>query len=147
MLHPQLGIQGLPKAMKGSNILCFWDRMKQDVCTFVVECDFCQRNKGETIKSPNTLQPLPIPPSIWRDICYSKFFHTLCIMLRWPSLSLCKLNFPILLNPKSKIQFFVHIRELRLYNLCIHRLLHYIPHTLGFVLKIKKHFEFSMQVT
>jgi hypothetical protein len=28
----------------------------------------CQRNKGETIKSPGTLQPLLIPPSIWRDI-------------------------------------------------------------------------------
>jgi hypothetical protein len=46
----------------------FWDGMKNDVCTFVAECDVCQRNKGETIKSPGTLQPLPIPPTIWRDI-------------------------------------------------------------------------------
>jgi hypothetical protein len=28
----------------------------------------CQRNKGKTIKSPGTLQPLPIPPAIWQDI-------------------------------------------------------------------------------
>jgi hypothetical protein len=42
--------------------------MKQDVRNFVVECDVCQRNKGETVKSPGTLQPLPIPPAIWRDI-------------------------------------------------------------------------------
>ena len=27
-----------------------------------------QRNKGETVKYPGTLQPLLIPPTIWRDI-------------------------------------------------------------------------------
>jgi hypothetical protein len=42
--------------------------MKKDVCIFVEKCDVCQHNKGETIKSPGTLQPLSIPPSIWRDI-------------------------------------------------------------------------------
>jgi hypothetical protein len=42
--------------------------MKQDIRNFVVEFDVCQRNKGETVKSPGTLQPLSIPPSIWRDI-------------------------------------------------------------------------------
>jgi hypothetical protein len=46
----------------------FWDGMKQDIRNFVTECDVCQRNKGETIKSLGTLQPLPIPPAIWRDI-------------------------------------------------------------------------------
>jgi hypothetical protein len=34
----------------------------------VVDCDVCQCNKGETFKYPGTLQPLLIPPSIWRDI-------------------------------------------------------------------------------
>jgi hypothetical protein len=42
--------------------------MKQDVRNFVAESDVCQRNKGETVKSPGTLQPLLIPPVIWRDI-------------------------------------------------------------------------------
>jgi hypothetical protein len=42
--------------------------MKQDIRNFFVECDVCQRNKGETVKSLTTLQPLPIPPSIWKDI-------------------------------------------------------------------------------
>jgi hypothetical protein len=42
--------------------------MKQNVRNFVAECDVFQRNKGETIKSHGTLQPLPIPPAIWRDI-------------------------------------------------------------------------------
>jgi hypothetical protein len=42
--------------------------MKQDICNFVVECEVCQCNKGETVKSMGTLQPLLIPPTIWKDI-------------------------------------------------------------------------------
>jgi hypothetical protein len=42
--------------------------MKQDIRKFVAECEVCQRNKGETVKSPGTLQPLLIPPAIWKDI-------------------------------------------------------------------------------
>ena len=42
--------------------------MKQDIRNFIIECDVCQQNKGETVKSPGTLQPLPIPPFIWKDI-------------------------------------------------------------------------------
>jgi hypothetical protein len=34
----------------------------------VVECDVFQCNKGETVEAHGTLQPLPIPPTIWRDI-------------------------------------------------------------------------------
>jgi hypothetical protein len=68
MLHPQLGTPGLPKPMTGSNVLFFWDGMKHDVHNFVDECDVCQHNKGETIKSLGTLPPLPIPPAIWWDI-------------------------------------------------------------------------------
>jgi hypothetical protein len=42
--------------------------MKQDIRKFVAECEVCQRNKGETVKSPSTIQLLPIPPAIWKDI-------------------------------------------------------------------------------
>jgi hypothetical protein len=42
--------------------------MKQDIRNFVTECEMCQRNKGEIVKSPGTLQPLPIPSAIWKDI-------------------------------------------------------------------------------
>jgi hypothetical protein len=42
--------------------------MKQDICNFFVECEVCQCNKGETIKSLGRLQPLLIPPAIWKDI-------------------------------------------------------------------------------
>jgi hypothetical protein len=34
----------------------------------VVECDVCQDNKGEIVKSLGTLQLLLIPPTVWRDI-------------------------------------------------------------------------------
>jgi hypothetical protein len=46
----------------------FWDDMKQDIRNFVAKCDVCQCNKGEIVKYPGTLQPLPIPPAIWKDI-------------------------------------------------------------------------------
>jgi hypothetical protein len=46
----------------------FWDGMKQDICNFVTECEVCQHNKGKTVKSLGTLQPLLIPPTIWKDI-------------------------------------------------------------------------------
>jgi hypothetical protein len=42
--------------------------MKHDIHNFVAECDVCQHNKGETVKSSGTVQPLPIPPTIWKDI-------------------------------------------------------------------------------
>jgi hypothetical protein len=31
-------------------------------------CEVCQRNKGEAVKSPGTLQPLLIPSAIWKNI-------------------------------------------------------------------------------
>jgi hypothetical protein len=42
--------------------------MKHDIHNFVVECDVCQHNKGETVKSIGTLQLLSIPPAVWWDI-------------------------------------------------------------------------------
>eukprot|EP00253_Pinus_taeda_P036585 PITA_36585 len=42
--------------------------MKKDILTFVAECDVCQRHKGETVKAPGTLQPLPISTSIWTEV-------------------------------------------------------------------------------
>jgi hypothetical protein len=65
---PTTGHSGFTKTYDRVKRSFFWDGMKKDVHTFVEECDVCQRNKGETIKSPGTLQPLLIPPTIWRDI-------------------------------------------------------------------------------
>jgi hypothetical protein len=63
-----VGHSGFTKTYDRVKHSFFWDGMKQDIHNFVVECDVCQHNKGETVKSLGTLQPLLIPPSIWKDI-------------------------------------------------------------------------------
>jgi hypothetical protein len=65
---PTAGHSGFTKTYDRVKRSFLWDGMKQDVRNFVFECDVCQCNKGETVKSPGTLQPLPIPPAIWRDM-------------------------------------------------------------------------------
>jgi hypothetical protein len=65
---PTAGHSGFTKTYDRVKRSFFWDGMKQDIRNFVAECDVCQHNKGETVKSPGTLQPLPIPPAIWKDI-------------------------------------------------------------------------------
>jgi hypothetical protein len=65
---PTVGHSGFTKTYEWVKRSFFWDGMKQDVHTFVVECEVCQCNKGETFKALGTLQPLLIPPTIWRDI-------------------------------------------------------------------------------
>jgi len=42
--------------------------MKHDICTFLAECDICQRDKGEIVKTPDTLQQIKLPPTIWTHI-------------------------------------------------------------------------------
>ncbi|KAH9313586.1 hypothetical protein KI387_022213 [Taxus chinensis] len=46
----------------------FWEGLKGDVQNFVSECLVCQQNKGETIKTPDLLQPLPIPSQRWEEV-------------------------------------------------------------------------------
>jgi hypothetical protein len=65
---PTAGHSGFTKTYDQVKHSFFWDGMKQDIHKFVVECEVCQSNKGEIVKSPGTLQPLPIPPTIWKDI-------------------------------------------------------------------------------
>jgi hypothetical protein len=65
---PTSGHSGFTKTYDRVKRYFFWDGMKQDVLTFVAECDVYQCNKGETVKTPGTLTLLPIPPAIWRDI-------------------------------------------------------------------------------
>jgi hypothetical protein len=65
---PTAGHSGFTKTYDRVKRSFFWDGMKQDIRNFVAECDVCQCNKGETVKSLGTLQPLPIPPAIWKDI-------------------------------------------------------------------------------
>jgi hypothetical protein len=65
---PTVGHSGFTKTYDRVKRSFFWDGMKQDIHKFVAECEVCQRNKGETVKSSGTLQPLQIPPAIWKDI-------------------------------------------------------------------------------
>jgi hypothetical protein len=65
---PTTGHSGFTKTYDRVKRSFFLDGMKQDIRNFVTECDVCQHNKGETVKTPGTLQPLPIPPAIWKDI-------------------------------------------------------------------------------
>ena len=65
---PIVGHSGFTKTYDRFKCSFFLDGMKQDIRNFVVECDVCQHNMGEIVKSPGTLQPLLIPLVIWRDI-------------------------------------------------------------------------------
>jgi hypothetical protein len=65
---PTAGHSGFTKTFDRVKRSFFWDGMKHDIRNFVAKCDVCQCNKGETIKSTGTLQPLLIPPAIWKDI-------------------------------------------------------------------------------
>jgi hypothetical protein len=65
---PTVGHSGFTKTYDRVKRSFFWDGMKQEVCNFVTECEVFQHNKGETVKFHGTLQPLLIPPAIWRDI-------------------------------------------------------------------------------
>jgi hypothetical protein len=65
---PTVGYSGFTKTDDRVKHSFFWDGMKQDICNFVIECEVCQCNKGETVKYPGTLQPLSIPLTIWKDI-------------------------------------------------------------------------------
>jgi hypothetical protein len=42
--------------------------MKQDIKSYVKECDTCQRIKSKTTRPAGLLQPLPIPPRPWYSI-------------------------------------------------------------------------------
>ena len=65
---PLAGHSGFQKTYARARRSFFWQGMKKDIHTFVEECDTCQRHKGETVKTPGALQPLPIPATIWTEI-------------------------------------------------------------------------------
>jgi hypothetical protein len=65
---PTAGHFGFTKTYDRVKRSFFWDGMKHGIHNFVAESDVCQRNKGETVKFSGTLQPLSIPPAIWKDI-------------------------------------------------------------------------------
>jgi hypothetical protein len=81
----------------------------------VAKCEAFQCNKGETAKSLGTLQPLPIPPTIWREISMDfivglpKLGNKSVIMVVVDCISmyahLCSLQHPF--TPSTMAQFFM----------------------------------------
>ena len=65
---PTSGHSGSTKTYERVKRSFFWEGMKHDIRKFVGECEVSRCNKRETVKALGTLQPLSIPPSIWRDI-------------------------------------------------------------------------------
>jgi hypothetical protein len=55
---PTTGHSGFTKPYDRVKHFFFWDGMKQDIRKFVAKCEVCQRNKGETIKSPGEIVKL-----------------------------------------------------------------------------------------
>jgi hypothetical protein len=49
---PIVGHSGFAKTYDQVKRSFFWEGMKQDIRKFIAECEVCQRNKGETVKSP-----------------------------------------------------------------------------------------------
>jgi hypothetical protein len=65
---PTIGHSAFRKTYEWIKCYFFLGRHEGEICTCVVECDTFQCNKRETIKTPVTLQNLPIIPFIWIDI-------------------------------------------------------------------------------
>lgn len=42
--------------------------MKEAIKRAIRACDVCQRSKGETVATPELLEPLPLPVRVWEDI-------------------------------------------------------------------------------
>ncbi|KAL0408312.1 UNVERIFIED_CONTAM: hypothetical protein Sradi_1765600 [Sesamum radiatum] len=59
------GINGTYQRIKP---LFFWPTLKEDVTTWVKECEVCQRSKHENVPYPGLLQPWPIPSQAWSCI-------------------------------------------------------------------------------
>lgn len=49
--------------------LFVWSGMKKDIYAYVQQCVVCQQAKGEHVRPPGLLQPLPIPKEAWHTIC------------------------------------------------------------------------------
>jgi hypothetical protein len=60
--------EGYHKGLQRIRSVFYWPKMKQQLRTFIRNCDICQRHKAEATKPAGLLQPLPIPEHIWSAI-------------------------------------------------------------------------------
>jgi hypothetical protein len=60
--------EGYHKGLQRIRSVFYWPKMKQQLRTFIRNCDICQHLKAEATKPAGLLQPLPIPEHIWSVI-------------------------------------------------------------------------------
>jgi hypothetical protein len=65
---PLGGHSGYLKTLQRAKRDWYWQGMKQDIKTYIKNCDTCQRIKTETTKPAGLLQPLSIPYRPWHSI-------------------------------------------------------------------------------
>ncbi|KAL0374355.1 UNVERIFIED_CONTAM: Transposon Ty3-G Gag-Pol polyprotein [Sesamum radiatum] len=66
------GHSGITGTLQRLKMLFYWPTAKEEVQTWVKECETCQRSKHENNAYPGLLQPLPIPEQAW--FCISMDF-------------------------------------------------------------------------
>ncbi|KAL0342684.1 UNVERIFIED_CONTAM: Transposon Ty3-G Gag-Pol polyprotein [Sesamum calycinum] len=62
------GHSGINGTLHRLKMLFYWPTVKEEVQTWIRECETCQRSKHENNAYPGLLQPLPIPEQAWSCI-------------------------------------------------------------------------------
>lgn len=62
------GHSGIKGTLERISLFVWWPTIRQDVTTYVKECEVCQLQKYEHVAYPGLLQPLPIPQVPLTDI-------------------------------------------------------------------------------
>ena len=62
------GHSGMEATYQRVAALFIWPGMKSYIQKYVQSCVVCQQAKGEHVKYPGKLQPLPVPPEAWHTI-------------------------------------------------------------------------------
>jgi cytochrome c1 len=58
------GHSGIQATLQRVSKLFWWKSLKQDVTSFIQQCNTCQQAKHESCKTPRLLNPLPIPENV-----------------------------------------------------------------------------------
>uniref|UniRef100_A0A2N9H624 Reverse transcriptase n=1 Tax=Fagus sylvatica TaxID=28930 RepID=A0A2N9H624_FAGSY len=60
--------EGFHKTFQRVHSNFYWLKMREDIKTFIRECEICQKHKVKQLSPAGLLQPLPIPHKVWEDI-------------------------------------------------------------------------------